>query len=677
MNNLMSDGLYISGLLVCDADAVLTFQGNDLTKPDERNFSFSNSFVLPDCIAVRDLLQGAEQPNAGGPAPYRQLPAKLIDEGEVVFSGVIEFVSFKAGWKVNLLDSMVSFFDALKEKKLTDLDLARLNHPWNLDYISSIAGAADGVAYCLIDYGGIEAGSVPYDTMTPAIYAKTLFGQICTETGYKPVGEWLDDPLFQKLALPFVGANPKSHDEQWVKDRSARVTTFNANPIVLKNGSPINVILPLKNDTEATFLQGKLRPYNLNRNVYVCPANMRVIVQAQVLFTSINRYGAADVRLILERNGQFVTEYYWSKGGNYDHLDTPDTLAINTSVDCVAGDELTLRLTGSSRTNLSSYGYYFSMIPGETWASFHPDSSVHLGDVWPVAPNLPDMLCKDLVLTIAKAMSGTFDIDTTRKTIRLVRLDDVVKNLPKAEDWSECVDEGEEPELFTQIDPYTQKNVLTWKEADEKANIGYGDGVIACPNSTDPTESELFELPFMASIQSTSNVGGYGFPVLIKTRSISVSGDSITINKNDAAPRLVLIEPTKTITVQTKVMNVDGAIEPKAVVLTGCWFAVRPDFVKTDSNSFSLAFSPVLGQTEEPLIVRYFKGLKRVLRRPRMIEQPVYLQPSQVANLDLSIPIRLQRVRAGSLDYNDSYFYVNKISSYRSGRTCNATLIAL
>lgn len=677
----MIDGLYISNVWVCPAECALTFQGNDLTKPDQRTASYSNSFTLPDSLTVRDLTQGAEQLDAGGPIPYRQLPAKVIDDGEVIFSGIAEFFSFKAGWKVNLMDSVVSFFDAIKDKNLSDLDLSAYDHPWTLDYISRIAGAPEGIVYPLIDYGGIDAGVTPYDTMCPAIYAKTLFGQICKETGYKPVGDWLTDPVFSQAALPFVGSDPKSHEQDWVDDRSARVTTQNGDPIVLKNGHPINILLPLSNDALPLqgFQQGKLKPFRTDRNVYVVPQNMRVIVQAQLLFTSINRYGAAEVEFKLLRNGNEVpnAKAYWSKGGNFDHLDTPDTLTIDTSVDCVKGDELSLQLTGSSRTSYSSYGYYFSQIPGETWANFRPDASVHLGDLWPVAPNMPDLTCKDLVLSLAKAMSGTFDVDNVRRTIKLTRLDDVVKNLPKAKDWSANVDTGEEPELTTQIEPYSKKNALKWKEADEKENLGYGDGLILCENSPNPEVKTLFDLPFAATVQSVNSVGTYGFPLLIKTRSISVSGDSTTVNKNDADPRLILIEPTKAVVVRTKVMNVDGVLEEQPVTLTACWFAIRPDGAKTDSNAFSLAFSPVMGQSEESLIVRYFKALRRVLRRPRMLDQPVYLQPSDVANLDLSIPIRLQRVRAGSLDINDSYFYLNNLNSYRSGRTCKATLIAL
>ncbi|UFH55390.1 hypothetical protein [Spirosoma sp. KNUC1025] len=677
---MISNGLYLNNVWICDVSCVLTFQGFDLTRPDARTASYSSEFQLPDTLVVRDLLEGAEQLDAGGQHPYKQLPAKLIDEGEVVFSGFAEFVSFQGGWKVNLFDSMLSFFDAIQDKKLSSLNLDRYDHTWSLQRITQLAGSPEGVVYPLIDYGGIDGGIVPYDTMCPSVYAKTLIGQICKEAGYRPVGNWLADPLLNALALPFVGSEPKAHGQDWVEARSARVTTPNNRPIVLKSGSPINVLLPLTNDTlgQQGFLQGKLKPYNTARNVYVCSANMRLLVQAQAMFTSIVRFGAADIRLILERNGKEVNAAAYSKGGYYDGLDIPETLAFKASIDCLAGDEVSLRLTGSSMTDFSDYAYYFSQVPGDTWANFRPDDKVHLGDTWPVSANLPDMTCKDLVMSVAKFMCAKFDVDDVRKTVGMVPLDDVVDNIPEAVDWSECVDELIEPELTVQIDPYTQKNLCQWKEYEDSTNVGFGDGIIKVDKSPNPTESELFQLPFMACVPSVSTVAGYGAPILIKTRTISVSGESTTVSKNDAAPRLILIEPSRVVKVQTKIMTVDGALVETSVTLTACWWAVRPEGAKTLTNTFSLSFDPVAGQfTEETLIQRYFSALKRALRRPRMLTLSVYLQPSDIARLNLSVPIRLQKVRVGALDINDQYFYLNKLASYRSGCSCNATLITV
>ena len=677
----MQDGLYISDTLISEVDFSLTFQGHDLTKPDARTASYSDTFTLPDSLTMRDLMQGGEQLDAAELIEYRQLPAKVIDEGEVVFSGIAEFVSFQAGWKVNLLDSIISFFDAIADKPLTALNLSRLDHPWTLEHINEIAGSSQGVVYPLIDYGGIDAsGIVPYDTTCPAVYVKTLIGQMCAEAGYQPVGEWLNDPLLLQLAVPFVGSDPKAHDQQWIDDRSARVTADGTtNSITLKNGHPINVVLPLAVDNLPLddFTQGKLKPFKTDRYAYVCLNRMRVNVQAQILFTSITKFGAAEVKLILERNGQPIAEDYYSVAGYSDKLDTPESLQIDEAIDCIPGDELTLRLTGSSRTALADYSYYFSLASGEVWASFVPDATVHLGDIWPVAPNLPDVSCSDLALTLAKLMQGTYEVNEKNKTVELVPLDTVINNIPLASDWSTKIDESTEPEIVVQFEGYGRNNLCKWKEHDQKANIGYADGMIQSPALTSPKEATLFELPFMACIESGSVIGGYGNPIQILTRSLSGTGENKTINKMDAAPRLILMEPAKPVTVQTETLSASGDVITTPITLTGCWFAKRPAGIRIDTNSFSLAFSPVSGQNEQPLIDRYFKALQRVLRKPKMLTLSIYLQPADVATLNKSLPVRLQKVRVGSLDINDNYFYLNIFGPYRSAQSATAVLIAV
>ncbi len=60
-----------------------------------------------------------------------------------------------------------------------------------------------------------------------------------------------------------------------------------------------------------------------------------------------------------------------------------------------------------------------------------------------------------------------------------------------------------------------------------------------------------------------------------------------------------------------------------------------------------------------------------------MVTLSVYLLPVDIATLNLSVPIRLQRVRVGSIEINDNYFYLNKLGPYRSGQCTTAVLIAV
>lgn len=673
----MQDGLYLNDTWVAEVDAPLTFQGFDLNEPDSRKASFSNTFTLPDSLLLRDLTQNAEQVDAGGVHPYRQLPAYLVAEGEVIFRGVAEFVSFQAGWKVNLLDGLISFFDAIKDKKLSDLDLSRYDHTWSLDSMSSSASATDGITYPAIDYGTLDGAIFAYDSLFPAVYVKTLFGEIAKEAGYRLVGDWLNDPLLARLALPFVGADAIAHDEDWKNDRTARVTVTGSTDY----GDSVNHIIPFSVDgagLSGQWTDGKQDNFKPERNAYVCDTDMRVRVQAYRSFKTTVIVGTVEASLSVEKNGVRIHEETFEGVGLYNQLNVKtDVLQINTEINCKAGDELRVRFMFGGKTLFSKYFVTLVESPDNTWASFIPDPTVQPGDTWPVAKNLPDLSCSDLVLSLAKIMSATYDVDDSRKTVRLIPLDNVVDNIPNAQDWSVNVDESNEPELLVQLDPYGRKNWCRWKEQDEKTNKGYGDGAILCDTVNLPAETELFELPLMACLPSDNILPGYGRPVLIKTRTVRKSGEEVTIDKNDTTARFVLIEPTMPVTVQTKVMSSEGTIQNKSVTLSGCWFGVRPAGLQTGSNAFSLVFSPVSSQqTEVTLLTRYFKALKRILRRPRQLTLSFYLQPADVANMSLYQPVRLQKVRAGSLDLNDGYYYLNKLANYRPGTSCPAMLIA-
>jgi hypothetical protein len=255
-----------------------------------------------------------------------------------------------------------------------------------------------------------------------------------------------------------------------------------------------------------------------------------------------------------------------------------------------------------------------------------------------------------------------------------VPLDTVIANQRNAVDWSTRVEESEEPELAVTLEPYGQTNWLRWAELTDVSP--YGDGTVLCEAENLPAETELFTLPFAACLGSEKTLGNYGKPIQIKTRKITGSGTSRTVERSSTTPRLILIEPSQTVTAKANVVTPEGVDRVEELVLTAAWWGERPLGAKTATNSFSLAFGRIsTAHRELTLTQRYFKGLKRVLRRPRVFTVSMMLRVTDVAELDLTRPIELKWVRAGSLQLSDSYFYLNKISNYTPGYPCRVTLI--
>ncbi|GAB3882739.1 hypothetical protein [Spirosoma agri] len=677
----MEDGLYFLGQWVAEIDVVINKQVNDLQTPVSLQTTYANSFTLPDTGSIRALLQNAEQVDSGGRDPYRLIPFKVIEEGEVIHSGMASLQTFQGGWKVLLAGPASDLTSQLADLKLSDLDLSRYDHPWTLESVSRFAGKTDGIIYPLIDNGSMDGGVFAQDTICPAPYLSTLIRQMLKQCGYKPKGDWLTDPFIRRIFLPFVNERPTNHDDEWVRDRYARVAVpDNPDPIVLKNGHPIDLLLPFSVDDKPLdgFEDGKLDRYKADRAAYVCIEAMRVKVMSSVTFASLIRYGAPEIRLIVERNGNNVGEAYWSEAGYLDHLDYPDVLTLDTSVDCRAGDELCIRLQGNSKTDISSYGVYFSRTLPEMWASFEPDPAIHQGDTWVIGPNLPDMTCGDLFRSLALMCSATYDIDEVAKTVELKTLNSVFANEINATDLSSCIEESNEPEVSVVLQPYGQRNLLKWRALEEKIYAGYGDGVIGCDAKNIPLETTLFEMPFSAVVPSTNNVPGFGSPPFIETRSVTGSGSNLQVSSKSTAPRLLLAEPSKPINATVNEVTPDLITVKTVIQLTPCWWHARQQPIKLSENNFSLAFDRPAGLTslEKTIIQQYFGGLRRILLRPRQLTVPAYLKPWQFASLDMYAPVRLRAVRAGSIDLNDGYYYLNKVSNYQPGIPCSLILIA-
>ncbi|KAA9349742.1 hypothetical protein [Larkinella humicola] len=678
----MENGIYFFGQAgwqwVAEVDYAINYQANDLTSPDSLELSYTNQFNLPNTLAIQKILEHAEQLDAGGQHPYKLIPARIIEDEETIFDGRAELKGFQGIWKVVIYENHRGLFDSLGEKSIRDLDLSRLDHPWTLDEINARAGATEGVCYPILDYGTVSEGIVPQDAIFPSVFVRDVVAQSLQEEGYKPVGAWLEDPLFKAMVLPFCEAEPVSRDQNWVDARRARVTLADASTIDLVNRG-LNRIQPFSIDNrDPFFYDGKTDNYNPTLFQYKADTAMRLRVVAFQEFVAHVHLGAPEVMLIIEVNGSNVHQGYWSKTlyNTSILVEKRDRIEVDTSVLLKKDDVVKIRLTVRKRTNIAQYQVKIFQTSEYAYASFEPDPIVYTGDKWLVARNLPDLKCSLLLKAIAFQMSGWFNIDNQRKTVELIKLTDLTNNRVNAVDWSAKVEESEAPEVQFRIEPYAQKNYVKYKEQDG-VDKGYGDGVIRCENTAQSTETALFELPFSATMPSTRQVGDFGSPLLIETRTIIGKGDTIQINKNSTSPRIILVEPTKTFEVATQILDINGNIKPATVTLTGCWFARRENSIVTNENNFSLAFSPVPGQVSEvPLIGRYFGGLKRVLRRPRVFIPSLYLRPVDMATLNPNLPIRLKNVRIGDIEIAGGYFYLNRVNNYQSGKTCTGVLIA-
>lgn len=669
----MQDGLYISDVWVCDPVAGLTIQANDLTKPDTFQSSYSTSISLPDSVTVREITEGCEMPDAGSRKPYQYLPAYLVAGGETVFRGRFALMEYDRGWKGNLFEEKQPLFSSL-DKSLREFDLSGYNFKWTIAEINARAGATSGVVFPLIDYGTLLNDNQPSDVLNPALYVHSVVDTVLASRGFRLVGALRENALYKALAMPFVEGEPTAQTGDFVEARKARVGTVSG--IVGAPRSGVDVTLPLNviDDAANGFGQGRLKLYDPASTSYVCDTDMRVKVTAFQQFQVKVEIGAVQAKLQVEKNGQVVGEAYWSEGAIYNVLGLKvESLELETTVDCKAGDRLRIRFVLERRTRVAQWEGIILFGPQHSFVGFEPDPTVKFGDTWPVTSNVPDVKALDLLRAVAFIFGGTWQVDPVRQWVELIPFDTVADN--PAQEWSAYVDESE-GNWTPKIDPYGQVNLLKWKETDD-VPAGLFDGRIECDAQTLSAETVLFELPFAGAAESESAVGGFGAPIKVPTRTVSNSNGSVNVSKQKTAPRLVLIDAETTVDLKTSVTDTNGNVIETPVTLTACWFGKRPLPVNRPETAFSLSYNrgPLAGEAD--LITLHYKTLRRLLRRPRTLTVNFVLPPHIVADLDLNKPVRLRNVRFAGTTLNDGYYYINKITGYVVGRSTPVTLIAL
>jgi hypothetical protein len=688
------DGLYLENTWVCGAEEVATtYQGNDLSKPATLQASYSYSFTLPDSLAIRRLTQNAEQLDSGSRYPYKRLTAQVIQGGETTFLGIARLTNFNAGWEVNLFEAKKDLFTRL-DRSIRTADLSAYNHPWTREEINLRAGAKEGVCYPMIDYGLLRDGEIPLDTMFPATYVSTIIRQMLREEGYTLVGDLPNDAMFKRLVIPFSESDPTNYDEDWQKDRYAKVT-FNGPDDQVDRGAfgssnfidrtqPYN----LDNLPDYGVQQGKLHNYNTSTYSYVCDTAMNCRVQANQILKITTVTGSVEIILSVEKNGQMVASNRIDTGSGYNLLGArTDTISLNAVIPCKKGDQLRIHLTARRRTATGRYKITIYNNAENSYASYSPEIVTDSGDVWRVNRNLPDSSGKSLMVALAYLYGGNWIVDGMRNQVRLVSLTSIINGGDAPLDWSNRIDTGSEPGWAPRLDPYAQANLLTWKELDETKKAGtqrgktilpFGDGVINVNAETLEAETTLFEMPFAGSIQSKQDVPGYGLPVSIKLRSTSGSGANLTINNESTEPRLLLVSHGDTFPVASREYSDDQEKGiPVTVNLQPAWYGQRPDAAVTRDTNFCLSFGDLpTGRNEISLIRKNYGGLIRVLRRARVLTLTMRLRPADVGTVDFARLIRLQRVQVGSLVLSDGLYYLNKIEAYKHGRVCEVTLIA-
>jgi len=625
--------LYLDDTLCqLDEDEVvaITKQVNDIAEMKDRQSDYSASFKIEKTRAMRALFELSGETGIKTSFPYQEKTCKLIaDNIEIVTGGrlILDRVDDQY-YFVSILTGNKNFFQAIENKKLSDLTLATTNHTWNRATMVATHASDLDYVYPLLEPSD-DGGITPiYDDGTDITFwgglvwcfvkAKTIFEEIFTNAGFTPAGEILTSDLFDKIFLPITSRRVNKefiskylYSIWWTGTRMAALNDQ------LGDGDFPNTIL-VNGDA------------NMKLGYYYAPwaATYKILVT------------------VIPSGASPTLSVYLDSGYEGDMTVTSSGLAATNyeyEVTATAGQHFEVL------TSAAGY-WFFSLRIVEI-----QNPLIAFGSVVEPRYYLPALSQKDFIKMICQLFGLIPETNPRTRVVTFWSYNDLYNNIPKARDWSKYLSERDDDMEF-KFGDYGQRNYLRYRPSDDVSEY-QGTGVLLVEDTTLPDEKEMIEL----NVSSADEVE-------VMTTTFAVDIARIAFNKYKEANVInpeESWEPEEEIDariVYVEHIRKDGAYEKT----WGIRETTDPASSKTTVSSpkkastLDISFSSMVTQ---------YAGLSRLLTQTNLRKAKMNLPAYEVAGLQHSIPVYLSQYKA--------YFYVNKIINYVPGQLTTVELIKL
>jgi hypothetical protein len=701
MNQLQ---LYINDQLVDlndDSPIALTFQINNLAEVQNQQGNTSNQFKLPLTQRNRQVLGFPDDIAFTTNAPYQQYQAKLVQDGlEIIPYGIAELNSIEQNnANITVLSGNVDFFDAI-DGKLYDMGDSTsqwsnygqnlvwepYDHTWNLDNAATSQTKTDGWIYPVIDYGFIAGQDFtpPIDVhnLRPGFFIKTAIDLLLKSAGYKGKGSLLADPLYPLLIAQFSnGTWDHGADYQNQPDKrgmsAANLTGEQLNHPNALNPDGVLTWDSINSDPEGQFSGTVFTSKNINA------------IKITVTFPHVYLYG----RITTDDPSKLAAIIYYRDPG---YPSTPDTPLAQTefTFDGV-GENINgnnpkgwTRDSGTSGSGIKGFinitattlscdttlpenggiyiGYAWEglsgsnahIYPGATLLIESQNTNVEFGQTVQCERIFPDISQKDLLKDTLQRFGIICQTDNASKTISFNSLKDIINNIPLAKDWSsKCLNQGKQ--VNYQLGNYAQVNYMKYKEDDNVLPLDFANAQINVNDTTLTATADLFQSQFAPTLNRPYITG-----TIAQIRMIDNTSDSTDFTIG-VSPRILIDQKTR-LPSGKPVTFTDGT---KSTVIND--IISTPYFYKPDGD-YNLCFCNMPGTTSTPLPglkTKYYPELQKVLTQTKKVIRYLLLTPLDILELDLLIPVYLQQ--------DGTYYYINKIDSWRKGQPCKVELVKL
>lgn len=461
--------------LDCDVDPEVTRKVKLFENLDSSDGDVSFGFEVPETSKNLRLLK-YPVPDSISKSVYQRIDCDLQDDSGVsLYQG---FLRIERRIKRNYIS--LSFFSGnsnwfgLISGDLTDLDFSEFDIQQTEANIETSWSNTEGVAFPLIDNGGLLTRSIAQlkvEDFVGAMYVKTVFKKIFQAASIKLTGELFEEPLYNKL---ITIKNAKSQEQ--IDNRSAYVLSNGMS----RPGDNVYYKMTWDDDSTYPYFDGSTNNFDLPNSQYVADQRMIVRVEASFVAETVSpMIQIIEIRVnnvaVKEKQGQSVTGAENTFGINVlIPLEQGDVMEIYTIYGLAPGSDIlsaTLKITPTYL--YTSYGQ--ALVPN--WSK------------------------QDYVSSIFQVFNVLTHFDPKTKTLTC-NLFDKLKDKPPI-DISRYVN-VEEVDYTSFISSFGKKSLFSYNEIDfnevKQYNLAnsfkYGQGVINVGNDFLPESEEVISSEF-------------------------------------------------------------------------------------------------------------------------------------------------------------------------------------
>jgi hypothetical protein len=440
---------------LCDltgSDVIAMSYGvNRLTDIESRQGYYSNTFGITKNAQNLAIFGIPTELNSTDTTRWERLECSIITDGVYQVFGFAQLQSVKGEISVVVKGGNTDWIQLLLEKKLSELQLADLDHKATVTNVKAnrFNTYSSGYVYPDVDYGLLK----DCDTVTarhfhlfPSVFMLRLIRQCFEDIGFTVISELDSIPKYQKMVLPFSNIQ-EVHSVDWETALKFKVEIGNGQAAGVPPQFGFNVI-DMVSVTAPYFDNGghiDLATDTYDNDEIVAAQNFDIrfsltCTTSTVFIVTVVNGDATTTGTITESLALFS-----------------GTLAVGTTVFSQSfewhsrGESMKVIIRGNTETITITDGYLECV---SVDLSYIRDSE------WNIAANLPDLLQTDLIKHVVNSFNAIISKDTTNNLITISLFDSIPTN--DSEDWSNKIDLTEEAEHTFDYGDYKKTNTLEY-----------------------------------------------------------------------------------------------------------------------------------------------------------------------------------------------------------------------